>query len=612
MLRLLLLLLGFFGSPFHAVPISQPGAGLGVKFEKRSGSLPTLTLPDAVYQAVSYDALSDIYKWSNIRFAAPPVGELRWAKPAPAPKNATLQDGSYGSKCPQAAIKGLNVLGDGSDLPLAAAVDSIVDQILAPVMMGGSEDCLFLDFYVPGAAVRSPSTTRLPVIHWIFGGGYVFGSKDMLEPELPFYDGTGMITQSGNNVIFVSSNYRLGAFGFLAGTTMEEQGLPNAGLWDQRAALQWTQDNIALIGGDPTQVTVMGESAGAGSILHHLVAEGGTLKPLFNRAIMQSPAFQPMWGRREGLQDAYSQFETLAGCTGQGVACLRAASSETLMTANTALNGDAVDGSFLVGPSTDGSFIRQLPALEFASGNYYKDLDAVLVSHVSDESTVFVDGHIATDAEFTEWINAIFPAYTQTDGLAAAVETYYPGISSGAHNYSSESARVRDFIRDSSFACNARYLAAAYPRKTYNMQYAVTPGWHATDLLPTFWSGALAAHELGLAVTLLLPLFALLAPAYQSYLTSFVRAGDPNAHRARLTTVAWPVVDLGAGELLGDVLNVGDAGFSLVEDAQNPRANCAFWVDFEAAATIAGGYAPPGAVVPSSLLGGTGGASVNY
>ena len=60
MLRLLLLLLGFFGSPFHAVPISQPGAGLGVKFEKRSGSLPTLTLPDAVYQAVSYDALSDV------------------------------------------------------------------------------------------------------------------------------------------------------------------------------------------------------------------------------------------------------------------------------------------------------------------------------------------------------------------------------------------------------------------------------------------------------------------------------------------------------------------------------------------------------------------------
>ncbi|MCJ1379135.1 hypothetical protein MMC17_002235 [Xylographa soralifera] len=612
MLRLLLLLLGFFGSLFQAVPISQPGAGLGVKFEKRSDSLPTLTLPDAIYQAASYDALNDIYKWSNIRFAAPPVGELRWAKPAPAPKNSTLQDGSYGSKCPQAAIKGLNVLGDGSDSPLGTAVDSIVDQILAPVMMGGSEDCLFLDIYVPGAAVRSPSTTRLPVIHWIFGGGYVFGSKDMLEPELPFYDGSGMITQSGNNVIFVSSNYRLGAFGFLAGTTMEEQGLPNAGLWDQRAALQWTQDNIALVGGDPTQVTAMGESAGAGSILHHLVAEGGTLKPLFNRAIMQSPAFQPMWGRREGLQNAYSQFETLAGCTGQGVACLRAASSETLITANTALNGDAVDGSFLVGPSTDGSFIRQLPALEFASGNYYKDLDAVLVSHVSDESTVFVDGHIATDVEFTQWISEIFPAYTLTDGLAADVENYYPGISSGASNYSSESARVRDFIRDSSFACNARYIASAYPSNSYNMQYSITPGWHATDLLPTFWSTDLSDNDLGIAITLLLPLFSVLATAYQSYFTSFVRSGNPNTYREFLTTVDWPVVDIGTGEQLSNVLNVGDTGFSLVDDTQTPRSNCDFWINFEAAATIAGGYSPPGAVVPTTLLNSTVGASNNY
>ena len=92
--------------------------------------------------------------------------------------------------------------------------------------------------YVPGIALKDPSM-KLPVMVFISGGAYLFGSKDSLQPLLPFYDGTGMISQSGGNMIFVAINYRLGAFGFLAGETMEREGLANAGLWDQRAAFQW-------------------------------------------------------------------------------------------------------------------------------------------------------------------------------------------------------------------------------------------------------------------------------------------------------------------------------------------------------------------------------------
>lgn len=220
----------------------------------------------------------------------------------------------------------------------------------------GDEDCLFLDVYVPGKALKSPTTAKLPVVVWIFGGAYVLGSKDSDIPELPFYDGSGLINQSGGNMIFIAMNYRLGAYGFLAGTTMEREGLPNAGLWDQRAALQWVQDHIALLGGDPTRVTAMGESAGAGSLMHHLVAEGGALDPLFSRAILQSPAYQWMWDRAGKVEDTFQAFASLAGCGGGGgtrssrnssngsaaaatakLECLRAADAATLAAANKAV-----------------------------------------------------------------------------------------------------------------------------------------------------------------------------------------------------------------------------------------------------------------------------------
>ena len=149
---------------------------------------------------------------------------------------------------------------------------------------------------------------------------------------------------------------------------MEKQGLPNAGLYDQRAALQWIQDYIGLVGGDKTQVSAWGESAGAGSILHQLIAFGGTQDPLFSKAVLQSAAFAPMFDRKGALEQTFNKFATLVGCTGQGVACLRAASADALNKANTALNTQVTPGTFAVGPSTDGNLIRQLPALEFASG----------------------------------------------------------------------------------------------------------------------------------------------------------------------------------------------------------------------------------------------------
>ena len=151
---------------------------------------------------------------------------------------------------------------------------------------------------------------------------------------------------------------------------MEQQGLPNTGLYDQRATLQWIQNNIHLVGGDPAQVSAWGQSAGAGSILHHLVAFGGTQDPLFSKAVIQSPAFGPKFDRKGSIEDTFQNFTELAGCSGQGVACLRAASTETLQGANTTLIQQAPPGTAAVSPAADGTLIRQLPRLEFASGMF--------------------------------------------------------------------------------------------------------------------------------------------------------------------------------------------------------------------------------------------------
>lgn len=99
---------------------------------------------------------------------------------------------------------------------------------------------------------------------WIHGGGYTIGSKDQYGPP------AGLLSRASNGIVFVSLNYRLGAFGFISGPTLQADGVANAGLLDQRLALQWVQEHISKFGGDPQNVTVMGESAGGGSILHHI------------------------------------------------------------------------------------------------------------------------------------------------------------------------------------------------------------------------------------------------------------------------------------------------------------------------------------------------------
>jgi para-nitrobenzyl esterase len=195
----------------------------------------------------------------GIPFAAPPVGELRWQPPRPvAPWEGVRKAIAFGNRCMQAPI--------------------FSDMIFRDEM---SEDCLYLNVWTPART----ETERLPVMVWIYGGGFQAGSAS--EPR---QNGEKF---AGKGVVVVSFNYRLGVFGFLAHPELTRESghsaSGNYGLLDQVAALQWVKANIAAFGGDPGKVTIFGESAGSfavSALMASPLAQG-----LFHRAIGQSGAF---------------------------------------------------------------------------------------------------------------------------------------------------------------------------------------------------------------------------------------------------------------------------------------------------------------------------------
>lgn len=194
--------------------------------------------------------------YRGIPFAAPPVGRLRWRPPEPpAPWTGVRQARTFAP----AAMQGLSFApGSSADGPQ-------------------SEDCLYLNVYTPGV-----DSKKRPVMFFVHGGAFIVGSSSM-----PLYDG-GRLAELGD-VVVVTTNYRLGAFGYLClGDFGAKWGATaNVGALDQIAALHWVRKNIDRFGGDPSSVTVFGESAGGTSVL--LLAAMPAARGLFHRVIAQSP-----------------------------------------------------------------------------------------------------------------------------------------------------------------------------------------------------------------------------------------------------------------------------------------------------------------------------------
>lgn len=419
------------------------------------------------------------------------------------------------------------------------------------------------------------------------------------------YSGSHLVEMAKGNLIYVAANYRLGVYGWLAGPTVEKEGVVNAGLWDQRAALEWIQDYIHLFGGDKDQVSVWGESAGGSSILHHLTAFGGLQKPLFKRAIALSPAFQPLGDRRpDGMQQkTYQKFERLVGCAGKGLACLRNATKTAIDKANQQIQDEVPPGSFAVGVSVDGTWSRQFPSVDLMQKNVVQGIESVIISHTSAESTIFVDGHITNDTQFDDFITTLFGDLATKTNLTERLNKIYPPVGNGLGKYKNETARVRDFVRDSAFSCNSRYLSQAFPvPKQWYMVYGESGGLHGSDLLALFLRTNMKANGQTIPLT---PGIGALSRTYQSYMVSHAITGDPNLQSIKewsATTVPatlWQKGPRQKGRDIENVLLVENGMFMMGVDVHVPKQNCDFFQDFYVEAQRKAGIkvGPPGTSV---------------
>ncbi|XP_067929883.1 carboxylesterase 5A-like [Watersipora subatra] len=217
---------------------------------------------------------------------------------------------------------------------LATSYGSPCPQFLNGEIVG-SEDCLKLDVFTPKCRRRCVPKS---VMIWIHGGSFKYGSSDVYPLD---------VLAAANDVVAVSFNYRLGAFGFLA--SPEDGLLGNYGLWDQQLAIQWVKNNIADYGGDPNSITLFGESAGANAITFHMVSP---LTPpnLFHRGIMQSGSAFSIRIQDIPFRPNFEFVSATFGCnaTSDELACIRAIPMSSFLTISEQLQ---------FYPSTDGELI---------------------------------------------------------------------------------------------------------------------------------------------------------------------------------------------------------------------------------------------------------------
>ncbi|WP_127504287.1 carboxylesterase/lipase family protein [Actinoplanes solisilvae] len=440
--------------------------------------------------------------FEGIPYAAAPVGELRWRSPRPAAAWPGVRDATEpASGCAQPA-------GLPMDRPSVA------------------EDCLYLNVTTPSARPRGK---LLPVMVWLHGGHFFLGQGDTWGGQTMSVEG---------DTVVVTVNYRLGPVGFLTHPAVGGSG--NFGLEDQQAALRWVHTNVAAFGGDPRNVTLAGQSAGATSVCGHLAAPSSA--GLFHRAILQSNSCSAPLRTREEATAGANALIAGVGCDDDpaGVpACLRRRSAQELIKAA----GYPGQSEWEAGPVAGGSVLPADPAAAVAAGRFHRV--PVLIGVTRDEYRAQVWGMERTDMlcvpkqpkpcgltvkQYRQQINAAFGP------RAPRVLDRYPPAA-----YGTPSEALSAAMTDFEYALPMLETAAAFSRyvPTYVYEFADRSAPFFTEAAPvTFPTGAYHTAELPYLFTVdyAHPLSAeqeRLSDAMVGYWSTFARGGSPDG-------AGWP------------------------------------------------------------------------
>lgn len=345
-----------------------PAAGVG-----RAGAAPPAAAMGANVVKTDLGAVQGVARngaleFRGIPYAAPPVGALRWRSPQPAAPWSGVRDASkFGSACPQ--------------LHRFDLTDESLD-----------EDCLTLNVSVPAEGDRA---AKHAVLVWIHGGAFVGGSGNLYRLDKLARDG---------GLVVVSINYRLGVMGFMPHPAFAADDNGAYGLEDQRAALRWVQRNIGAFGGDPANVTIAGESAGAGSICMHIAAPDA-VRGLFAKAIIMSGGcLQPMPNAAVAAVDVGERVAAAVGCGERrtALACLRRAPLPALLHAGDELSKTRI---MTFAPSIGTRFLPRQAGESLRAGEFLRV--PMLIGGARDELRLYIGydeqaGRHVTRANYAE------------------------------------------------------------------------------------------------------------------------------------------------------------------------------------------------------------------